>query len=162
MMPLDNTGRDSNGDLMASYKKVLESESQEKKLTNLSDFTFGFAASSIKRLRALRARLPFPPWLIKIVTGIGFTVVLGAEVWLVRMDARANSAYETATEAKTATDKLDDRLRPIEQGVVKLNADMENLLDVRGVQPSTREHRRRTARDLGLPVDSTATDSSGL
>ena len=171
-MPPNNSGRDSNEKLMESYKKVLEAESQEKRLDCLTDFTFGFAGSIFKRLRALRARLPFPPWLVKTATSVGLVGVLGAGVWLVRMDARAGLACQTAEAAKTAAseakataqtnyDKIDDRLRPTEQGVVKLNADMQNLLMKDGVQPSTRAQRRRIARELGLPVGTTATDSGG-
>ena len=182
-MSNDKYGRDSTEKLVDELRKVMDApeeltegdkeQGRVDRLGMLVNFVFGNAASAIKRMRALRARLPFPPWLVKTATSIGVVGVLGAGVWLVRMDVRARAASDTADEAKATAseaatavranyDKLDDRLRPTEQGVVKLNADMENLLQERGVQPATRAHRRRVARELGLPVDSTVTDSSGL
>jgi hypothetical protein len=164
-MPQSNNDCDSTEELLAAYRKVLEAP-DDKQYETLCDFTFGSFGSVFKQLRQLRARLPFPPWLIKTVWTGFILSILGAGAWLIRMDVRACTALDEAHEAKAALianyEKLDNRLRPAENGIVKLLADMDNLRAARGVAPSTPTQQYRVRVKLGLSPDSVPVESLPL
>jgi hypothetical protein len=164
-----NGKQDDIEKLLAEQRAILEAPHEEQ-LAQLRDYVFKSLGTIFAGLRNIRARLPLAPWLVKTVGSIGLMSLLGAFGWLIRMDARACTARDEAHEAKVLAvenyEKLDDRLRPTENGIVKLLADMDNLRAARGVKPSTRMQQYRVRRQLGLahdtlPPDSTAGDTTG-
>ena len=160
-MPNGNS-QDNIEKLLAEQRAILEAP-QSEQFARFRDYVFTSLSTVFAGLRNIRARLPFSPWLVKTLGGVTLAGIIGIAAWLVRMDARAYTADTNAREAKaTATanyDKLDNRLRPAENGIVKLLADMDNLREARGVKPSTPLQRLRVRQKLGLPTDSVPRDS---
>lgn len=169
-MPVEDKDPADVEELLDEFKKFHLAKTQEGKLEVLGNFIFGPIA---KCLRDLRARLPFKPWLVKVLSGVSviaiLTIVWGASNLAAQIKFTRDCANEAKRKAESAViisektdkenyDKLDARLRPTEQGIVKLNADWDNYMKSRGVRPSTPEEwkvmRARLAMDT-VKKDST-------
>jgi hypothetical protein len=166
---------DSTERLIEMLREIEREGDRDKRVNMLADFTYGTAAANLVQhrkiredmqdasrllhdeVKAIRARLPWRPWMLPFV-GIGLVAVLiSGIVSFVRMDSRSRANEK-------CVGKLEDSYHVQALGIVQIKADLGNLMDAREV-PRSRPHQwRSVARDMGLalPDSLLRTDSAAM
>jgi len=144
---------DRSKELLEKYDSIMNAPDDSSRLKLLASFAVGNAVSNCGQIHDLRSRLPKRPWLDKAIQGVGLVGLLAATTFIVRADGNATMAREESKCAKEVSqstfDKIDERLRPVEEGIVRLTAIMEQQEH----RPTSRNRLAAIRRELGLPPD---------
>lgn len=157
--------------ILKDYDEFTETLTTEGKVHLLGEQHRDGRLDTVRGFAALYHRLPWRPWMIPVISGIG-VLGIASLIWaasafnkdVIANKRCADEALQTAEEAKSAvvearTD-FTQQLKPVSEASVAANAKLDMLLEARGMNGPSRSRIRRSAVALGLASDSTTNQDS--
>lgn len=163
----DANGRDSAEvkKLMEDYDRIVDAPDLDVKVKILGALIQGHAVSNLNRFREIRARLPWRPWMLKVVASFGAAgiaaIIWGASAFSSQVNATSRDACEakqTAIEAKSDAVQVKDglmaKIEPIAKATAVNYAMLHMLLKSRGLELPSENTILRVQKQLELLPDS--------